>query len=119
MFSNVVIVKGSLQKALFLILIIIFNFYKKNRFFFNKRSLRKLQAFYIVKDKKHSTIACAEEGLKQIVALKASLNKGLSDELKLNFPNVTLAIISNYSTAIELEKSERSLSIERKILDPN
>lgn len=34
--------------------------------------------------KKHLT----KEGLLQIVALKASLNKGLSDQLKEAFPNI-------------------------------
>jgi hypothetical protein len=42
------------------------------------------QAFDIVKSKNHLT----EEGLLQIVAIKASLNKGLSDELKAAFPNI-------------------------------
>ncbi len=45
----------------------------------------------MIKNKDHLT----EEGLRQIVALKASLNKGLSDELKSAFPNITPAILSN------------------------
>jgi hypothetical protein len=35
--------------------------------------------------KEHLTL----EGVKDIVAIRASLNKGLSDELKASFPNVT------------------------------
>ena len=42
------------------------------------------QAFYIVKNKEHLTM----EGLHNIVAIKASMNTGLSNELKAAFPNV-------------------------------
>jgi len=42
------------------------------------------QAFELVKCKKHLTLS----GLKEIVSIKASLNKGLSEELKVAFPNV-------------------------------
>lgn len=45
------------------------------------------QAYEMILNKEHLTIA----GLKKIVAIKASLNKGLSDELKLEFPDVELA----------------------------
>lgn len=42
------------------------------------------QAFDLVKSKNHLTT----EGLHKIVALRASINNGLSDELKAAFPNV-------------------------------
>jgi len=40
------------------------------------------QAFALVKNKEHLT----KKGLEQIVAIKASINKGLSETLKDNFP---------------------------------
>lgn len=40
------------------------------------------QAFNLIKDKKHFT----EEGLQELVNIKASLNLGLSDDLLLAFP---------------------------------
>lgn len=43
------------------------------------------KAFYIIKNKEHLT----EEGLYQIVAIKASLKLGLSSELTSAFSNVT------------------------------
>ena len=42
------------------------------------------QAYEMLKNKEHLTIV----GLKKIVAIKASLNKGLSEELKLQFSDV-------------------------------
>lgn len=42
------------------------------------------QAFYIVKNKEHLT----DPGLKKILAIKASLNLGFSDELKASFPDI-------------------------------
>jgi hypothetical protein len=41
--------------------------------------------FCLVRDKQHITL----EGFKEIVAIKSSLNKGLSEELKHVFPDVT------------------------------
>ncbi len=46
------------------------------------------QAFILVKSKQHLTM----EGLIKIVAIKASMNKGLSDELKKAFPTVVPAL---------------------------
>ena len=43
------------------------------------------QVFNIVLNKEHLT----EEGLRKIVAIKASMNMGLSEELKTAFPNIT------------------------------
>ena len=43
------------------------------------------QVFNIVINKEHIT----EEGLRKIVAIKASMNLGLSEELKTAFPNIT------------------------------
>jgi LAGLIDADG endonuclease len=42
------------------------------------------KAFYIINDKKHLTI----EGLQELISIRASLNKGLSERLKLAFPNI-------------------------------
>ena len=42
------------------------------------------QAFLLIKDKQHLT----PEGLNKIVEIKSVLNKGLSDELKSDFPNI-------------------------------
>jgi hypothetical protein len=42
------------------------------------------QVFEIISNKKHLTI----EGLEKLVAIKASMNRGLSEELKANFPNI-------------------------------
>lgn len=46
------------------------------------------QAFYIIKNKEHLT----KQGLQKVIAIKASLNLGLSDELKASFPDITPAI---------------------------
>ena len=58
------------------------------------------QAFYIIKDKTHLT----PEGLTNIVAIKATMNLGLSDKLKAIFP--------------EIISMERPV-INQKIPDPN
>jgi len=42
------------------------------------------KAFDIIKDKKHLTI----EGLHDLISIRASLNKGLFERLKLAFPNI-------------------------------
>nr|QBM09613.1 hypothetical protein [Dactylella sp.] len=44
------------------------------------------QAFEVVKSKQHLTL----EGIKKLVAIKNSMNKGLSDELKAAFPDLKL-----------------------------
>jgi hypothetical protein len=41
------------------------------------------QAFNLIKRKEHLTM----EGLRSIVAIKASMNKGLSEKLKVAFPS--------------------------------
>jgi hypothetical protein len=43
------------------------------------------QVFYLISRKEHLTM----EGLNKIVAIKASINKGLSSELKAAFPLIT------------------------------
>jgi len=43
------------------------------------------QVFYLILKKEHLTVS----GLHKIVAIKASINKGLSSELKAAFPNIT------------------------------
>jgi hypothetical protein len=43
------------------------------------------QAFELIKLKEHLTL----EGLNKLVAIKASMNKGLSPQLKAAFPNIT------------------------------
>jgi len=42
------------------------------------------QAFALVQNKEHLT----SQGLEKILAIKASMNNGLSEELKANFPNI-------------------------------
>lgn len=42
------------------------------------------QSFDIINDKKHLTI----EGVHQLISIRASLNKGLPERLKLAFPNI-------------------------------
>ena len=59
------------------------------------------QVFNIVINKEHIT----EEGLRKIVAIKASMNLGLSEELKTAFPNIT--------------PQDMPLIINQKISDPN
>lgn len=59
------------------------------------------QAFELVKNKEHLT----SEGFQKILSIRASMNKGLSDSLKLEYPNI-----------IPMEKPTK-LNIE--IIDPN
>lgn len=55
------------------------------------------QGFDIYKNKNHLTL----EGLRQIVAIKASVrSKGLSDSLKEAFPNIIPTIIPVYDTTL-------------------
>lgn len=42
------------------------------------------QAFYLISRKEHLT----KEGLEKLIVLKASINRGLSDELKAAFPDI-------------------------------
>lgn len=42
------------------------------------------QIFYLIQNKEHLTM----QGLMKVIAIKASLNKGLNEELKAHFPNV-------------------------------
>jgi hypothetical protein len=54
------------------------------------------KAFDIIKDKKHLTI----EGLHDLISIRASLNKGLGERLKLAFPNIKPVVrpeIPNFS----------------------
>ena len=59
------------------------------------------KAYYVVKNKEHLT----EKGLKEIVAIKASLNKGLPDQLKIAFSDII--------------PHDRPLVTNQKIPDPN
>ena len=58
-------------------------------------------AFYIIQKKKHLT----QKGLTKIVAIKGSLNLGLSPELKVAFPETVIV--------------KRPLVLDKKIYDPN
>ena len=58
-------------------------------------------AFYLVKDKEHLTL----EGVQKIVSIKASMNNGLSDKLKVAFPNIIPV--------------PRPLVLDLTIIDPN
>lgn len=54
------------------------------------------KALEIINDKKHLTI----EGLHELISLRASLNKGLPERLKLAFPSIKPAVrpvVSNFS----------------------
>ena len=55
----------------------------------------------MINRKEHLTI----EGLRKIVAIKASMNLGLSEELKKAFPDIVPAL--------------RPLVVDQKINDPN
>ena len=46
------------------------------------------QIFDLISQKEHLTLS----GIHKLVAIKASMNKGLSDELKAAFPNITLVL---------------------------
>ena len=54
----------------------------------NKCSDLKLfiMVYEIIRRKEHLT----QEGFMKIIAIKASMNRGLSEKLKLNFPDVVL-----------------------------
>jgi len=58
------------------------------------------KAYYILLNKEHLTI----DGLQKFVEIKATINKGLSDSLKLAFPSVTII--------------EKSMEIDSKINNP-
>jgi LAGLIDADG endonuclease len=58
------------------------------------------KAYYILLNKEH----LIKDGLEKFVGIKASINKGLSDYLKLAFPNVIA--------------SEKSMEIDYKIPNP-
>ena len=58
-------------------------------------------AVNLIKNKQHLT----KEGLDKIVGIKASMNLGLSDQLKIAFPNVPYI--------------DRPLVQNKKISDPN
>lgn len=59
------------------------------------------QAYELIKNKEHLT----HEGLSKIVAIKASVNKGLPDQLKEAFPDV--------------EPMDRPLVVNKEIPDPS
>ena len=59
------------------------------------------QAYELIKNKEHLT----HEGLSKIVGIKASINKGLPDQLKEAFPDV--------------EPINRPLVVNKEIPDPN
>jgi len=59
------------------------------------------QVFELIKNREHLTI----EGLKKIVAIKASINKGLPDELKEAYPDI--------------ESVNRCNVVNKEIPDPN
>ena len=73
------------------------------------------KAFHIIEMKEHLT----PEGLNKIVAIKASMNRGLSPELKLAFPDVVAVIrpavtnkkISNGEWAAGFTSAEGSFKI--------
>ena len=55
----------------------------------------------LMNNKEHLTL----DGLQKILYIKASLNLGLSDEIKINFPNIS--------------PIERPLIVDPKIIDPH
>ena len=59
------------------------------------------QAVYLLNDKKHLT----QEGLLELISIKSVINLGLSDRLKLAFPNFKPIV--------------RPSSLNKKIMDPN
>jgi hypothetical protein len=67
----------------------------------NDYKLFKL-AFNIIKQKEHLT----KEGFNKLLLIKSSINKGLSPELKLAFPKLSLAS----STGIPIESEFNNLS---------
>lgn len=46
------------------------------------------KAFYIVNNKEHLT----EVGLRKLISIRASINKGLPERLQVAFPNITLVL---------------------------
>jgi hypothetical protein len=63
------------------------------------------QALLLVKHKKHLT----SEGIQELVAIKASMNTGISEEFKTNFPGFTQVMF----------KDLRTVHLNQEILDPN
>jgi hypothetical protein len=65
---------------------VIINHFDKFPLITQKRADYELfkQAFLLIEKKEHLT----EDGLRKIIALKASLNKGLTDNLKSAFPQI-------------------------------
>jgi hypothetical protein len=59
------------------------------------------QAVYLLKDKKHFNL----DGIQKLLSIKSAINLGLSDQLKLEFPNVI--------------PMSRPLVIDQTIKDPN
>jgi hypothetical protein len=82
---------------------VIINHFDKYPLITKKRADFELfkQAFNLIKNKDHLTL----EGLRKLVAIKASLNLGLSDELKELFPNI--------------KPAQRPLVVTQEIPDPN
>ena len=69
-------------------LIVVINHFNKYNLITQKRADFELRnkAFYIVQNKGHLTM----KGIEKLVAIKSSLNRGLSDESKSAFPNASL-----------------------------
>ena len=84
-------------------LVIIIAFFDKYPLITKKRADYVLlkQAIFIVKNKEHLTIS----GIKKLIAIKASMNHGLSKKLKSSFPGVVPVV--------------RPLVIDQKLQDPN
>src|SRR5690606_1440960 len=57
------------------------------------------QAYELIKNKEHLT----PEGLQKLVNIRASMNKGLSDHLKVALPNVTLVERSLVKLPLQIE----------------
>jgi len=57
------------------------------------------QAYELIKNKEHLT----PEGLQKLVSIRASMNKGLSDHLKVALPNVTLVERSLVKLPLQIE----------------
>ena len=84
-------------------LTIIINHFDRYPLITQKQADYKLfkQALDLVKCKKHLT----KEGLQEIVAIKSSMNRGLSGELKVAFPNIN--------------SCRKTFSVDKIVLDPN
>ena len=77
----------------------VINHFDKFKLITKKRADFELlkKVFILIKNKEHLT----PEGLRKIVALKASMNLGLSDKLKVAFPDVVPVVrpvVSNPTT---------------------